>query len=67
MKITEGGRQIRDSRIFYKGKWGVILRARVGRNPTPMMAEIRFQFGDRITVDISNAVWDEGKNSWVVA
>lgn len=67
MKITEGGKQIRDARILYKGKWGVILRARVGRKPTPIMAEIRFQFGDRKTVDISNAVWDGKKNSWVVA
>lgn len=65
MKITDGGKQIRDARILYKGKWGVILRARVGRNIRPIIAEIRFQFGDRTTVDISNAVWDEKKNSWV--
>jgi len=66
MKITEGTRRVRDTRISYKGRVGVILRARVGRKPTPIMAEIRFQFGDRKTVDISDAVWDEDKNSWVV-
>lgn len=65
MKITDGGKQIRDTRILYKGKWGVIIRARVGRTPKPLIADIRLQFGDRVQADISNAVWDEKKNAWV--
>jgi hypothetical protein len=66
MKITEGNRRIRDARISYKGRGGVILRARVGRKPTPIMAEIQFQFGDRETHDISEAYWDTEKKLWVV-
>ena len=66
MKITEGKRQVRDKPILYKGQWGVILRARVGRNLTPIMAEIQFQFGDRRIHDISEAYWDTEKKLWVV-
>jgi hypothetical protein len=57
---------LKDVKILYKGKWGVVLRARVGRTPKPLMAEICFQFGDRKTVDISDRVWDETRKCWVV-
>lgn len=67
MRITEKTQQIRGTRILYKGRVGVILRARVGKKPTPIMAEIRFQFGNRETHDISSAMWDESNNTWVVA
>lgn len=66
MKITEGKQQVRDARIFYKGRLGVILSARVGRKPTPIIAYIQFQFGERDTFDISNAVWVAEKQAWVV-
>lgn len=66
MKITEGGKRIRDTRILYKGRLGVILSARVGRKPTPIIAYIQFQFGDRDTFDISDAVWDDTQRAWVV-
>ena len=66
MKITEGKRQVRDTRIYYKGRMGVILHARVGRTRTPIIAYIQFQFGDRDTFDISEAVWVEEKRAWVV-
>lgn len=67
MRITEKTQQIRGTRILYKGRMGVILRARVGKKTTPIMAEIRFQFGDRETHDISPAVWDEKTKTWIVA
>lgn len=66
MKITDGKRQVRDTRIYYKGRLGVIVSARVGRKPKPIIAYIQFQFGDRDTFDISEAVWVEEKRAWVV-
>ena len=49
-----------------QGSIGVIVSARVGRKPTPIIAYIQFQFGDRDTFDISETVWVEEKRAWVV-